>query len=138
MQLQRTVRALDATTQIARALGGETDLGAILELVAKRARALVSARLVIVELLDGHELELAAGAGELPDGILGQRVPLAKTVASVALKTGRSQRLSESGNRVAFEQEGGGQFGLTAGDGLIRAARLPRTRARRTGSGRLS
>jgi signal transduction histidine kinase len=119
VQLQRTVRALDATTQIARALGGETDLAAILELVAKRARALVSARLVIVELLDGSELELAAGAGELPDGILGQRVPLAKTVASVALKTGRSQRLTESGNRVAFEQEGGGQFGMTAQDGLF-------------------
>jgi hypothetical protein len=61
--LQQTVDALDATIQIARALGGETDLNAILALVAKRGRALVSARTLIIELLSGGELELAAGAG---------------------------------------------------------------------------
>ena len=37
---RRTVDALDATMQIARALGGETDLDLILGLVAKRGRAL--------------------------------------------------------------------------------------------------
>src|SRR5450755_3049155 len=53
IELEHTVSALDATIQIARALGGQTDLQAILELVAKRARALVSARVVVIELLDG-------------------------------------------------------------------------------------
>src|SRR5664279_3135264 len=47
-ELQRTVDALDATLQIARALGGQTELPAILELVAKRGRALVSARVVVI------------------------------------------------------------------------------------------
>ena len=119
VQLQRTVRALDATTQIARALGGQTDLGAILEMVAKRARALVTARLVIVELLDRGELEVAAGAGELTDGVLGRRVPLADTVASVALRTGQTQRLSEAANLAAFTQQGAGRLGMTASDGLF-------------------
>jgi hypothetical protein len=64
---------------------------------------LVSARLVIVELLDGGQLELAAGAGELTDGVL-RRVPLADTVASVALRTGQTQRLSEAANLTAFTQ----------------------------------
>ncbi len=38
-ELQRAVAALDATVQIARAVGGETNLDVVLELVAKRGRA---------------------------------------------------------------------------------------------------
>ena len=85
--LERTVGALDATIQIARALGGQTDLNTILELVAKRGRALVSARALVIELVRGDELELAAGAGELPAGLLGRRVRLEHTVASAALRS---------------------------------------------------
>ena len=49
-ELERTVAALEATTQIARAVEGETDLEVVLELVAKRGRALVSARALLIEL----------------------------------------------------------------------------------------
>ena len=42
--LERAVRGLDTTVAIAQALGGETNLGRILELIVKRARALVGAR----------------------------------------------------------------------------------------------
>jgi signal transduction histidine kinase len=118
-QLQRTVDALDATLQIAHALGGETDLGAILELVAKRGRAMVSARTLIIELLRGEELELAAGAGELPSGLIGQRVPLENTVASAALRTGQTQRLTDRLNRARFDQHGLGHLGLSAEDGMV-------------------
>jgi signal transduction histidine kinase len=118
-QLQQTVHALDATIQIARALGGETDLSAILQLVAKRGRALVSARTLIIELLRGSELELAAGAGELPEGLIGKRVELADTVASAALRGGRTQRLADQINRARFQQHGIGHLGLSAENGLI-------------------
>ena len=118
-QLQQTVHALDATIQIARTLVGETDLYAILELVAKRGRALVSARALIIELLRDGELELAAGAGELPDGLLGQRVELANTVASAALRAGQTQRLTDQLNRARFQQHGLGHLGLSAESGLI-------------------
>jgi signal transduction histidine kinase len=118
-QLQQTVQALDATIQIARALGGETDLNAILELVATRGRALVSARMLVIELLNGDRLDLAAGAGELPPGLLGQSVPLVETVADAALRAGRTQRLSEQLNRARFEQHGIGHLGLTAQNGLV-------------------
>ena len=46
-ELARTVAALQATTEIARAVGGATDVEVILELVAKRGRALVSARALL-------------------------------------------------------------------------------------------
>ncbi len=119
VDLQGTVAALDATMQIARALGGQTDLGAILELVSKRGRALVGARVLVIELLRGDELELAAGAGELPDGLLGQRVRLENTVASAALRSRQSQRLTDELNRSRFEQHGLGHLGLSAEDGLV-------------------
>lgn len=119
IELERTINALDATIQIARALGGETDLSAILELVAKRGRALVSARALVIELLRGDQLELAAGAGELPVGLVGKRVDLENTVASAALRSGASQRLSDRLNRARFEQHGLGTLGVDARDGLV-------------------
>ena len=38
------MRGLEATTEIARAVGGETELDRVLELIVKRGRALVEAR----------------------------------------------------------------------------------------------
>jgi signal transduction histidine kinase len=119
LALQRTVSALDATIQIARALGGQTDLNAILKLVAKRGRALVSARTLVIELLYGNELELAAGAGELPADVIGQRIDLEGTVASAALRSRETQYLADHLNRARFEQHGGGQLGLSGRDGLV-------------------
>jgi two-component system, NarL family, sensor histidine kinase DevS len=108
-QQERRLSALDATMQIARALGGETDLGTILELVAKRGRALVSARAVVIELLRGDELEIAACAGELPPGLIGTRIKLDASVASTALRTGLTQTVGNDVNRARFAQHGLGQ-----------------------------
>jgi signal transduction histidine kinase len=118
-ELQRTVNALEATIEIARALGGQTDLKMILELVAKRGRALVSAQALVIELERGDELFVAAGAGTLPEGLVGRRLSLEDTVASAALRTGRPQRLADKLNRTRFEQHGLGRFGLQARDGLV-------------------
>ncbi len=117
--LQRTVDSLDATLQIARALGGQTELSSILEMVAKRGRALVSARALVIELVVDEQLELAAGAGELPADLLGQRVALANTVASAALRSGQSQRLIDQLNLARFQQHGLGHLGVNAENGLV-------------------
>jgi signal transduction histidine kinase len=117
-ELERTVAAREATTQIARAIGGETDLEVILELVAKRGRALVSARALLIELTQRSELVIAAGAGELPAGLVGQTVALADTVASHAMRTGRTQRLEDELNRARFDEHGLGRLGMQAAGGL--------------------
>jgi signal transduction histidine kinase len=117
-ELERTVAALEATTQIARAVGGETDLDVILELVAKRGRALVSARALLIELRQRNELVIAAGAGELPAGLIGRRVPLEDTVASHAMRTGRAQRLEDELTRARFDEHGLGRLGVHADGGL--------------------
>ncbi|HET7571128.1 MAG TPA: GAF domain-containing sensor histidine kinase [Gaiellaceae bacterium] len=118
-ELERTVAALEATTEITKAVGGEIDLDIVLELVAKRGRALVSARTLLVELLRGDELEVAAAAGEFPPELPGARLPLAETVASAAFRTGRTQRLEEELNRSRFEQHGLGRLGVEGAGGLV-------------------
>jgi signal transduction histidine kinase len=118
-ELERTVATLQATTEIARALGGETDPEVVLKLVAKRGRALVSARALLIELIQGEQLVIAAGAGELPAGVIGQRVELASTVAAHAMRTRRVQRLEDELNRARFEEHGLGQFGVQAAEGIV-------------------
>jgi len=117
--LQQTVAALDATIQIARAVGGETDVAQILELVAKRGRALVSARALVIEQLRENQLVVAAAAGEIPPGLANRTVDLQHSVASAALRTLRSQRLEEEPNRARFERHGLGRLGVTATAGLL-------------------
>jgi signal transduction histidine kinase len=118
-ELQRTVAALNATAQIARAVGAETDLDVILALVAKRGRALVDARILAIELVQRGRLILSAGAGELPDGLLGKRVPLGDSAASAALRTRRAQRLQEPLTRARFDEHGLGTLGVEASGGLL-------------------
>jgi signal transduction histidine kinase len=70
-ELERAVRGLQATVSLAREVGGETALERVLELIVKRGRALVEARL-FVALLPGPEgLVVADAAGEVPDDLVG-------------------------------------------------------------------
>ena len=62
-ELERTVAALEATMSIARALGAETDLDRVLELVTKRGRALVEARVMVIALLSEGRSRRARGRG---------------------------------------------------------------------------
>ena len=62
--LERAVHGLEATTEISRAVGGETETTRVLETIAKRSRALVGARSLLVLLRDGARFEVVAAAGE--------------------------------------------------------------------------
>jgi GAF domain-containing protein len=118
-ELARSVAALQATTEIARAVGGETDLELILELVVKRGRALVCARTVLIELVSGNELVVAAVAGDQPAGLVGERMALADSVASAALRTRATQRLEAELNRARFDQHEVGKHGVSADTGMV-------------------
>lgn len=118
-ELRRTVQALDATVQIARAIGGETDLRKILELVAKRGRALVSARGLLIEQERGGEMVVAAGGGEMVPGLIGQSVHAHDSLAGAALRTASTLRLEDEPNRARFERYGLGRLGFHARAGLV-------------------
>ncbi len=118
-ELERAVQALEAAREIAHVVGGETDLDLILELVAKRGRALAGARMVLIELAGGDELLVAAGAGEVPAGVIGRRIPAADTVARQAMRLRCTQRLQDDLNRTRFQERGIGHLGVQARDGLV-------------------
>jgi signal transduction histidine kinase len=94
-ELERAVAGLEATVAISRALGGETDLARVLELIVKRARALVDARALVILLREGDDLVVVATAGELKAGHRGLRIPLRGTVAEHALRTRVAERIGD-------------------------------------------
>ncbi len=100
--LERAVATFEATTEIARAVAGETDLERVLELVVKRGRALTDARAAIVMLERRHELEIASVAGDLPESLLGQRFAVEGTVVGEVLRTGKPERLADVSGRLRF------------------------------------
>jgi signal transduction histidine kinase len=63
VELERAVRGMEAARDIALALGGETDLDRVLQLIVKRGRALVEADALLIWLVDEDVLRLAAYAG---------------------------------------------------------------------------
>jgi signal transduction histidine kinase len=101
-ELERAVSALETTTAITRAVGGETDLQRILELIAKRGRALVAARVMVIELVDGPDLVVEAAAGELDASLLGERFAIAESLGGHVLRTRRAERMADAPNRLRF------------------------------------
>ena len=108
-----------ATAEISRVLAGETDLEVVLALIAKRGRALVGARALVIELAVGDRLQVAAVAGEVDPGLVGRELSTDKTVAGHVLRTRTPQRLTDEFNRARFEESGLGGLGLTARAGLF-------------------
>jgi GAF domain-containing protein len=106
-ELERAVRELEATQAIVLAVGGDTNLERVLELIAKRGRALVEARTIAILLRAGDDLELAAlaGHGRRRDG---EPIPAAaRTPGRVAL-SGESARADDAraGLRIAASAVG--------------------------------
>ena len=96
-ELERANRGLEATTAIARAVGGETRIERVLELIAKRGRALVAARGLLVALRDREDLVVAATAGEMPATSTEARARTEDTVLGDVVRDGRPLRVAAVG-----------------------------------------
>jgi PAS domain S-box-containing protein len=90
---KRSHMALEATVEIARAVAGETELGRVLELIAKRSRALVDASGLAILLADGDEFVVAATAGALPKTLVGRRLEARGSIAERVRATGEAHRV---------------------------------------------
>jgi len=93
-ELERTNRGLETTTEVARALGGETDVDRVLELVVKRSRALLDARVAEIALAEDGAFVIAAIAGAGVEGLRGRRIPIEDSVAAGAMRSGAGQRFA--------------------------------------------
>jgi two-component system, NarL family, sensor histidine kinase DevS len=83
--LERAVHGLEATTEISRAVGGQTDRRRVLETIAKRTRALVGAGSLLVLLHESGRFEIAAAAGECGPGPVGRYVTIGAGGSAEAL-----------------------------------------------------
>ena len=110
-EAERAVRRLEATAAIARAVGSETDLDRVLELIVKRGRALLDARSVLLLLVEGDQFHLAAGAGQVATGALGGRFPLADSAMGEVLFSGRPERIDDVPARLRMSDRNLGVTG---------------------------
>ncbi len=67
-EVEQALRRAETSVDIARAVGGETNVERVLDLIVKRARALVEAKTLLVLLRKGGRLVVAAQAGQVGAG----------------------------------------------------------------------
>jgi signal transduction histidine kinase len=98
-ELEKAFRGLEATRDVAVAIGGEIALEHVLELIVKRGRALVGARSLVIMLRDGDELVVQASAGHAQD-TQGVRLPVADSTSGQVLERGRPERITDVAARL--------------------------------------
>jgi signal transduction histidine kinase len=103
-ELERAVRGLEATAAISRAVGFETELDRVLELIVKRGRAMLEARSFFVLLQHEDGLHVEACAGEADGEVVGT-VLAASTLAGAIAATGEGELVQELAARVGHGLE---------------------------------
>ena len=94
-ELERALRTMRTAIEISTAIGADTDLSHILELIVERARTLVDADGLLIWLRHGDQLRIAAVAGnaDVPDQAT---IPLHASTAGEALRTRQSVRVEDA------------------------------------------
>ena len=93
-EAEKAIRGLEATRDVAVAIGGEIALEHVLELIVKRGRALVGARSLVIMLRDGEELVVHASAGHASDN-RGVRLPIADSTSGQVLLRREAERVTD-------------------------------------------
>ena len=98
-ELEKAIRSLEATRDVAVAVGGEISLERVLELIVKRGRVLVDARSLVIMLRDGDDLVVQASAGHVHD-MRGVRLPVAGSTSGQVLSRGSPERVTDAAARL--------------------------------------
>jgi signal transduction histidine kinase len=125
-ELERAVRGLEATSAISRAVGFETELDRVLELIVKRGRAVSEARSFLVMLEDDGMLRVEAAAGEVGSEVVGMQISVESSLAGTVAATGAGEHVVDLGARVGHGLEsiaGGAQSAVVVPLGFRGRAR---------------
>ena len=110
---ERTTRGLEVTREVAVAIGTDVDLDRVLNLIAKRGRALVESTGVLIWLREGDELLLRASAGAIEPGP-DVRLPADGSLPGEIMSKRLPLRIRETGLQGAPSIEGLGVAGAQA------------------------
>jgi signal transduction histidine kinase len=89
----RWLRQLESLQEVGIALSTEIELPRLLDLIARRLRDLVAARLVVIALPAGEELRIEAAAGEGAEELLGTALGTGDSKLGRAFERRRSERI---------------------------------------------
>jgi signal transduction histidine kinase len=95
-EVEQALRRAETSVDIARTVGGETDVERVIDLIVKRARALVEARALLVLLHRGDHLFVAASAGEVSAEVESLEVSIEDAVFGGAMEERVSHRLDRA------------------------------------------
>ena len=98
-EAEKAFRGLEATRDVAIAIGGEIALEHVLELIVKRGRALVGARSLVIMLRDGEELVVHTSAGHVLE-MRGVRLPIAGSTSGQVLERRQPERITDVAARL--------------------------------------
>ncbi|MBK5218363.1 MAG: GAF domain-containing sensor histidine kinase [Thermoleophilia bacterium] len=92
-EVEQALHRAETSVDIARAVGGETDVARVLDLIVKRARALVEAKTLLVLLHKGGRLVVAAQAGEVGPEVERLTIPSEDPMFQAAMQERVAQHL---------------------------------------------
>jgi signal transduction histidine kinase len=108
-EAEKAFRGLEATRDVAVAIGGEIALEHVLELIVKRGRALVSARSLVIMLREGQELVVHASAGHAEQAS-GVRLSIAESTSGQVLERRHPERIADVASRLRIDAR---EFGVS-------------------------
>ncbi len=100
--LARSVERLEAFAEIARAVGGETELERVLSLILGQGREILGARTLVMYLPEGDELAAVSGSAMRSDSQ--SRLPVDGSLAGQVLLSGRARRVGPESDPAQLEQ----------------------------------
>jgi two-component system, NarL family, sensor histidine kinase DevS len=124
-ELEKAIRGLQATRDVAVAIGGDLALEHVLELIVKRGRALVGARSLVILLREGHELVMQTGAGHVAEAH-GVRLPISGSPYGQVLESHQPERITDVDVRLGIAPS---QFGVFSAHTALLAPMLYRGEA---------
>jgi len=114
----RWSRQLESLHEVVRALAGETELDALLELVSRHLRELIGARLALIALPTAEgDLRIAAvdGEGDAAEGLLGHRLDREGSKTGRVLERRQSARVDSVFEDPEVDQDEARRMGVRTG-----------------------
>ena len=122
-ELERAVRGLEATATIARAVGFETELDRVLELIVKRGRAMLEARARWCCSKKAVAFACTPRPARWPRKSSVEAIPVHGTLAGAVMLSGSAELVHDLSSRMGHDGSTDRRHGAL---GPRRAARLPR------------